>query len=78
MFPDRNFRFEYGRSGNPTRNVLETCLASLDNAKHAVAFSSGLGATMGLTHLLNAGDHIVSMNDLYGGTNRWKVIQHMI
>ena len=64
-------RFEYGRSGNPTRNTLEACLASLDGAKHSITFASGLAATTTVTHLLNAGDHIVSMDDLYGGTNRY-------
>jgi len=64
-------KYEYGRSGNPTREVLETCLASLDGAKHAITFSSGLAATNTITLLLKAGDHIVSMDDLYGGTNRY-------
>lgn len=62
--------YEYGRSGNPTRDVLETCLASLDNGKHALTFSSGLGATTIITQLLDAGDHIISCDDVYGGTNR--------
>merc|ERR1712179_505406 len=64
-------KYEYGRSGNPTRDVLEQCLASLDGAKHAMTFSSGLAATTALTHILSAGDHIVSMDDVYGGTNRY-------
>lgn len=64
-------QFEYGRSGNPTRNVLERCLASLDNAKYALTFSSGLGAGTIITQLLNSGDHIVSCDDVYGGTNRF-------
>jgi len=64
-------KYEYGRSGNPTRDVLEKCLASLDNAKYGITFSSGLAATSTITQLLNAGDHIVSMDDLYGGTNRY-------
>merc|ERR1712055_154537 len=64
-------KYEYGRSGNPTRDVLEACLAYLDGAKHAMTFSSGLAATTALTHLLSAGDHIVSMDDVYGGTNRY-------
>jgi len=64
-------KYEYGRSGNPTRNTLEACLASLDGAKHAITFSSGLAATATITTLLNSGDHIVSMDDLYGGTNRY-------
>lgn len=69
--PGKHAGFEYGRSGNPTRNCLEKCIASLENAKHGFTFSSGLAATTALTHLLNAGEHIVSMNDLYGGTNRY-------
>jgi len=64
-------KYEYGRSGNPTRDVLEACLASLDGAKHAMTFSSGLAACTALTHLLSAGEHIVSMDDVYGGTNRY-------
>merc|ERR1712212_255614 len=64
-------KYEYGRSGNPTRDVLEQCLASLDGAKHAMTFASGLAATTALTHILSAGDHIVSMDGVYGGTNRY-------
>jgi len=64
-------KFEYGRSGNPTRNTLEACLAALDGAKHSITFSSGLAATSTITQMLSAGDHIVSMDDLYGGTNRY-------
>lgn len=63
--------YEYSRSGNPTRNVAEACIASLENGKHGLLFSSGLAATTTVTHLLKAGDHIVAMNDLYGGTNRY-------
>lgn len=67
-----DFKFyEYGRSGNPTRDCLEKCLASIENAKFGLAFSSGLGATVTITHLLSAGDHAISMDDLYGGTNRY-------
>ena len=51
--------------------MLEACLASLDGAAHALTFSSGLGANTAVTHLLGAGDHVVSMDDLYGGTNRY-------
>ncbi|KYM93828.1 PREDICTED: putative cystathionine gamma-lyase 2 [Cyphomyrmex costatus] len=63
--------YVYGRSGNPTRNVLETCLAALENGKHAFCFSSGLGALTAITGLLEAGDHLVVGDDLYGGTNRY-------
>ena len=64
-------KYEYGRSGNPTRDVLEACLAALDGAEHAVTFASGLAATTAVTTMLSSGDHIVSMDDLYGGTNRY-------
>jgi len=63
--------YEYARSGNPTRAVLESCLASLDNGKYGLTFSSGLGATTVLTQLLSTGDHIISCDDVYGGTNRF-------
>ncbi|XP_018315202.1 putative cystathionine gamma-lyase 2 [Mycetomoellerius zeteki] len=63
--------YVYGRSGNPTRNVLETCLAALENAKHAFCFSSGLGTLTAIAGLLEAGDHLIVGDDLYGGTNRY-------
>lgn len=66
-----NEGYEYSRSANPTRKVTETCIAALENGKHALLFSSGLGATMSITHLLSSGEHVVAMNDLYGGTNRY-------
>ncbi|KAG5320279.1 CGL lyase, partial [Acromyrmex heyeri] len=59
----------YGRSGNPTRNVLETCLAALEKGKHAFCFSSGLGTLTAITGLLKAGDHLIVGDELYGGTN---------
>jgi cystathionine gamma-lyase len=62
--------FEYSRTGNPTRNALEENLAALENAKHCLAFSSGLGAETTLMLLLNPGDHVVYMEDVYGGTFR--------
>lgn len=69
--PDQSGGYVYGRSDNPSRNVLETCLAALENGKYAHTFSSGLGATTVLTSLLKAGDHLVSGDDIYGGTNRF-------
>ncbi|XP_071484414.1 cystathionine gamma-lyase-like [Diadema antillarum] len=63
--------YEYSRGGNPTRTCLESCVAAIEGAKHALAFSSGLGATMGICHLMQAGDHLISMDDIYGGTNRY-------
>ncbi|XP_055843912.1 cystathionine gamma-lyase [Episyrphus balteatus] len=68
--PAEHRGFEYSRSGNPTRNVLEKCLASLDNAKHGLTFSSGLGANTAILTMLSSGDHIVISDDVYGGTNR--------
>jgi cystathionine beta-lyase/cystathionine gamma-synthase len=62
--------FEYSRSGNPTRAALEECLAGLEEAKHGLAFSSGLGAETTLMLLLSPGDHVVYMEDVYGGTFR--------
>ena len=62
--------FEYSRTGNPTRNALEENLAALEDAKHCLAFASGLGAETTLMLQLNPGDHIVYMEDVYGGTFR--------
>ncbi|XP_049804723.1 cystathionine gamma-lyase [Schistocerca nitens] len=71
--------YDYSRGGNPTRDVLESCLASLDDAKYGLAYASGLGATTTVIHLLNAGDHFVAMDDLYGGTVRYfnKIVKRM-
>ncbi|XP_029167300.1 cystathionine gamma-lyase [Nylanderia fulva] len=68
--PAQHRGFEYGRSGNPTRNVLEACLAALEDGKHGITFASGLGATTAITALLQTGDHLIAGDDLYGGTNR--------
>ena len=57
--PGEHYGFEYGRSGNPTRNTLEETLASLEKAKHAMVFSSGLGALTTMSYLLKTGDHAV-------------------
>ncbi|XP_026738990.1 cystathionine gamma-lyase-like isoform X2 [Trichoplusia ni] len=61
--------FEYGRSGNPMRNTLEECLAALDGGNHGFAFASGLGAITSIVAMLSKGDHIVAMDELYGGTS---------
>jgi cystathionine gamma-synthase len=62
--------YDYSRVANPTRTALETCLASLEGAEHGLAFSSGLGATTTVMHLLSPGDRVVSVNDVYGGAYR--------
>jgi len=66
----RHKGYEYSRSGNPTRTALEECLASLEGARHGLAFGSGLGAETTILHTLHSGDHVVAMDDLYGGTFR--------
>jgi len=62
--------YEYARTQNPTRTVLEKNLAALENAKYGRCYSSGLGAIDAIIKMLNPGDEIVSTNDLYGGTYR--------
>src|SRR5881398_3931270 len=62
--------YEYARVSNPTRTALQLCLASLEGAEHGAAFASGLGATTTLMHLLNPGDRVVGVADVYGGVYR--------
>jgi len=68
--PGEHLGYEYARSGNPTRLALEECLAALDDAKYGLCFASGLAATTTVCHMLESGQHVISMNDVYGGTNR--------
>lgn len=64
-------QYEYGRSGNPTRDCLEECIAALECGTHGHAFASGLAATNAIvTSFLKQGDHIITSDDVYGGTNR--------
>ncbi len=62
--------WEYSRSGNPTRAALEACVASLEGGRFGLAFASGLAAEDTLLHLLEQGDHVIVMDDVYGGTRR--------
>ena len=62
--------FEYSRTGNPTRAVLERCLASLEGAAHGLAFASGMAAEDAILRLLSPGDHLLIPHDAYGGTYR--------
>jgi cystathionine gamma-synthase len=62
--------YDYSRSGNPTRRALEICLANLESAEYGFAFSSGMGATTTVMHLVSPGERIVAVNDVYGGTYR--------
>jgi len=63
--------FEYSRTGNPTRNSFEKAVASLEKAKYGIAFSSGSSTTAAIINLLKNGDHVISIDDVYGGTNRF-------
>ncbi|ESU23999.1 cystathionine gamma-lyase [Flavobacterium enshiense DK69] len=62
--------YEYSRAANPTRQALEDALASIENGARGLAFASGLAATDCLLRLFKAGDEIIAMDDLYGGTYR--------
>lgn len=62
--------FEYSRSQNPTRMTYERCIADLESGKYGFAFSSGMAATATILELLSPGDHVVVMDDVYGGTYR--------
>jgi len=66
----KNKGYEYGRTGNPTRTALETCLAALEGARWGLAFASGMAASDAVAHLLSKGDHVVMGDDVYGGTYR--------
>jgi cystathionine gamma-lyase len=68
--PGQHKGYEYSRTSNPTRVALERSIASLEGAKYALALSSGCAGTDVLCHLLSAGDHIISVDDVYGGTSR--------
>src|SRR5690606_22764745 len=62
--------YEYARTQNPTRTVLQNALASIENGKYALCFSSGMAATDAVAKLLLPGDEVIVANDLYGGTYR--------
>jgi cystathionine gamma-synthase len=62
--------YEYGRSGNPTREALESTIATLEGATHGLAFASGLAATQTIGYLLDPGDRLLMSDDVYGGTWR--------
>lgn len=68
--PGDHLGYEYSRTHNPTRTALQNSLAALENGKHGICFSSGLGAIDAVIKLFNPGDEIISTNDLYGGTYR--------
>jgi cystathionine gamma-lyase len=62
--------YDYSRSVNPTRKALEACIADLEGSSHGFAFASGMSASATVLELLSSGDHVIAMDDLYGGTYR--------
>lgn len=68
--PGRHKGYEYARTGNPTRGAFEACIADLENGEAGFAFASGMAASATVLELLDHGDHVIAMNDLYGGTYR--------
>lgn len=71
QFGPGDYIYDYARSGNPTRQTLEECLAKLEKAKYGLCFSSGLGATTTISYLLETGKHVLLCDDVYGGSNRF-------
>ena len=72
--PNRHQGYVYGRTGNPTRAVLEAALARLESGRRGLAFSSGLGALTTLLEAFGSGRRVVAGDDLYGGT--WRLLDH--
>jgi cystathionine gamma-lyase len=68
--PGEHSGYEYSRTDNPTRTAYQNCVAELECGKHALAFASGMAAMDSILHTLKSGDHIVSCDDVYGGTFR--------
>lgn len=62
--------FDYTRSSNPTRAVLEASVAALENGRYGVSFASGMSAVDAVARLLSSGDHVISSDDVYGGVSR--------
>jgi len=68
--PGKEAKYVYSRTANPTRTALETCLASLEEGRYGLTFSSGMAATTTILMLLRKGDHVIAGDDIYGGTYR--------
>ena len=62
--------YDYSRTANPTRRVLEDTIARLEGGKAGFAFATGMAAEATVMHLLKSGDHVISGDDIYGGTHR--------
>ena len=68
--PGKHKGYEYSRTKNPTRSAYESCIADLEGARFGFAFASGMAAADAILSLLDSGDEVVAMDDLYGGTRR--------
>jgi cystathionine gamma-lyase len=68
--PGKHTGYEYSRTDNPTRTAYQECVASLENGKYALAFSSGMATTDAILRTLKSGDHVICADDVYGGTFR--------
>ena len=68
--PGEHTGFEYSRTQNPTRFAYERCVAALEGGSRGFAFASGMAATATVLELLDSGDHVIAMDDLYGGSYR--------
>ena len=68
--PGQHKGYEYARSGNPTRDAFESCVADLEGGRYGFAFASGMAATDTVVRLLDAGSHVICADDVYGGTYR--------
>src|SRR6516165_10784334 len=68
--PGKNKGYEYARSQNPTRKVLEESIAAIENGLYGLCFSSGVAATDAVIKLLEPGNEVIAANDMYGGTYR--------
>src|SRR5699024_8126240 len=66
-----NFTYEYSRTGNPTRETLESLIADIEKGKNGFAFASGMAAITAVMDLFHSGDHLVITEDVYGGTYRF-------
>ena len=73
--PGEHTGYEYARTQNPTRMAFERCIADLEGGAHGFAFSSGLGAMGTVLELLDAGSHLVAVDDLYGGS--WRLFERV-
>jgi cystathionine gamma-lyase len=69
--PGKPVCFDYARCGNPTRLAFERNMAAMENAKYAFAMSSGVSCTLTIMNLLTVGDHVLCIDDVYGGTQRY-------